>query len=573
MVKITETILRDAHQSLIATRMRLEDMLDALEDLDDVGYHSLEVWGGATFDSCLRFLNEDPWERLRIIRKHVKKTKLQMLLRGQNLVGYRHYADDVLEKFIELAAKNGIDIFRIFDALNDMRNIGKAIEKAKTTGKEVQGCISYTISPVHTEDKYLSFAKELKSAGCDSLAIKDMAGLLDPAAAKSLVSRLKKEVELPVQVHTHCTSGLAMMTYYAAAQAGADVLDCALSPLSWGTSQPPTESIVYALRGTELDTKIDPSKFAPITSHFKKVREKYSALINPISERLDVDVLAYQIPGGMLSNLVSQLEKQKKLDKYDEVLAEVPVCRAELGYPPLVTPTSQIVGTQAVMNVIAGERYKMVTKETKDLVRGMYGTTPAKISDEFRKRIIGDDPIVTSRPADNLEPELPQVQKTYSDLITKPEDAVSLALYQEVAAKFLRGEAVAEEIPSKEISTKQPESSGSSNPGSGSYDVTVNGRVFHVDVVPAGSSSSVTSIQSSISTPSTGKTVPSPLQGTVFKILKKQGDTVKSGETIIILEAMKMENEISSPYDGTIGAILVNEGQSVESDTPLATIN
>lgn len=584
MVKITETILRDAHQSLIATRMRTEDMIGALEQLDAVGYHSLEVWGGATFDSCLRFLNEDPWERLRTIRKHVKKTKLQMLLRGQNLVGYRHYADDVVERFVSLAAENGIDIFRIFDALNDMRNVEKAIKEVKKAGKHVQGCISYTLSPVHTEEKFIQFAIELKNAGCDSIAIKDMAGLMDPAGATSLVGGLKKQVGLPVQVHTHCTSGLAMLTYFAAAQAGADVMDCALSPFSWGTSQPPTESMVFALKGTQWDTGIDTEKLAPVTSHFKSVREKYSALINPISERLDVDVLTYQIPGGMLSNLVSQLEKQKKLDKYDEVLKELPLCRKELGYPPLVTPTSQIVGTQAVMNVIAGERYKMIPKETKELVRGMYGRTPAPISDEIRKKIIGDEPVITGRPADSIEPELAGIEKQYASIIKKPEDVISLALYGEVAAKFLRGEATAEPIPSKTpASVSAPAATQAAAPvanaaAKGSWDVTVNGKQFRVEVVPAGSGTVSSANQSSQAAPSsptssgTGKPLPSPLQGTVFKLIKKPGDSVKIGETILILEAMKMENEISSPFDGVIEAILVKEGQAVEADTHLAII-
>ncbi|MBU1508751.1 pyruvate carboxylase subunit B, partial [Myxococcota bacterium] len=448
MVKITETILRDAHQSLIATRLRIEDMIPALELLDSMGYHSLEVWGGATFDSCMRFLAEDPWERLRTIRKAVKKTKLQMLLRGQNLVGYRHYADDVVDRFVELAAKNGIDIFRIFDALNDVRNMEQAIRAAVKTGKHVQGTISYTLSPVHTEDLFVTFAKELKGLGCHSICIKDMAGLLDPAACTSLVSRLKKEVALPVQVHTHCTSGLAQMTYFAAAEAGADVVDCALSPFSGGTSQPPTESVVFGFAKTPYDTGMDPTAFKPLTAVFKEVRKKYDSMVSPISERVDVDVLIYQIPGGMLSNLVSQLEKQKKLDRYEDVLLEVPRVRTDMGYPPLVTPTSQIVGTQAVMNVIAGERYKMITKETKEYVRGMYGRTPAPISPEIRKLITGDEPMVDGRPGDHLKPELPEIKEKYKDLIKKEEDVISLALYPEVAAKLLSGKAEAEPMPS-----------------------------------------------------------------------------------------------------------------------------
>ncbi len=578
MLQITETILRDAHQSLIATRMRLEDMIPALELLDQVGYYSLEMWGGATFDSCIRFLNEDPWERLRTIRKHVKKTKLQMLLRGQNVVGYRHYADDVVDRFVELAAKNGIDIFRIFDALNDMRNIGYAMKAVAKTGKHIQGCISYTLSPVHTEEKFLTFAKELKEHGAGSIAIKDMAGLLTPTAAYSLVKRLKEEVKLPVQVHSHCTSGLAMMTYFRAAQAGADVIDCALSPLSWGTAQPPTESIVHGLAGTEWDTGIDPLKFKELTAHFKAVREKYQGLLNPISERVDVDVLQYQIPGGMLSNLVSQLEKQKKLDLYEEVLVEVPKVREELGYPPLVTPTSQIVGTQSVMNVITGQRYKMVTQQTKDLVKGMYGRTPAPISAEMRQRLIGDEPLTTGRPADSLKPELPAVRERYSALIKKPEDEVTLALYGDVAVKFLKGEAKREELP-KAASAAAPKASTAAPalPAlPAAYNVTVNGKMFNVNVAPAGQGApAVAAVAPSAPTGGAapqGKEIPSPLQGSVWKIEVEEGDEVQEGDLLLVLEAMKMENEIVSPVSGKVLQILVSKGDSVDAEDILLVI-
>lgn len=589
MVKITETILRDAHQSLIATRMRIEDMIPALEMLDSMGYHSLEVWGGATFDSAMRFLAEDPWERLRTIRKAVKNTKLQMLLRGQNLVGYRHYADDVVDRFVELAAKNGIDIFRIFDALNDIRNMERAIKAAVKTGKHVQGTISYTLSPVHTEDAFVAFAKELKGLGCHSICIKDMAGLLDPAACTSLVTRLRKEVDLPVQVHTHCTSGLAQMTYFAAAEAGAAVVDCALSPFSGGTSQPPTESVVFGFAKTPWDTGMDPAAFKPLTAYFKDVRKKYEALFSPIAERVDVDVLIYQIPGGMLSNLVSQLEKQKKLDRYEDVLAEVPRVRKDMGYPPLVTPTSQIIGTQAVMNVIAGERYKMVTKETREYVRGMYGRTPAPVDPEIRKKIIGDEPMVDGRPGDHLKPELPEIREKYKNLIRKEEDEISLALYPEVAAKLLSGEAKPEPLPgAAPAEAKAPDAKASASPAPAAapaslpatYRVQVNGRTFTVDVLPADGSApaaaaapaasaapAAASAQSGVST-----TVPSPLQGTVFKILVKPGDRVKKGQTVLVLEAMKMENEIASTADGVVSRVLVKEGQSVEADAPLLVL-
>ncbi len=592
MVKITETILRDAHQSLIATRLRLEDMLPALELLDQMGYHSLEVWGGATFDSCMRFLAEDPWERLRTIRRAVKKTKLQMLLRGQNLVGYRHYADDVVDRFVELAAKNGIDIFRIFDALNDTRNMEQAIRAAVKTGKHVQGTISYTLSPVHTEDAFVKFAGELKALGCHSICIKDMAGLLDPAACTSLVSRLKKEVALPVQVHTHCTSGLAQMTYFAAAAAGADVVDCALSPFSGGTSQPPTESVVFGFAGTPHDTGMDPAAFKPLTAVFKDVRKKYDAMVSPISERVDVDVLIYQIPGGMLSNLVSQLEKQKKLDRYEDVLLEVPRVRTDMGYPPLVTPTSQIVGTQAVMNVIAGERYKMITKETKEYVRGMYGRTPAPIPADIRKKIIGDEPVVEGRPGDHLKPELPEIREKYKDLIKKEEDVISLALYPEVAAKLLSGQAEAEPIPGVKTAPSAPATAApvaapapaavQSAAGPGRYQVQVNGRVFTVDVAPLAAGAAPVAMPAPAAAPvaaapvpagpAGGRPLPSPLQGTVFKVLVKVGDRVEINQRVLILEAMKMENEITAPFGGVVRQILVKEGQGVDADAPLMVI-
>ncbi|MBU1241797.1 sodium-extruding oxaloacetate decarboxylase subunit alpha [Myxococcota bacterium] len=586
MVKITETILRDAHQSLIATRLRIEDMIPALELLDSMGYHSLEVWGGATFDSCMRFLAEDPWERLRTIRKAVKKTKLQMLLRGQNLVGYRHYADDVVDRFVELAAKNGIDIFRIFDALNDVRNMEQAIRAAVKTGKHVQGTISYTLSPVHTEDLFVTFAKELKGLGCHSICIKDMAGLLDPAACTSLVSRLKKEVALPVQVHTHCTSGLAQMTYFAAAEAGADVVDCALSPFSGGTSQPPTESVVFGFAKTPYDTGMDPTAFKPLTAVFKEVRKKYDSMVSPISERVDVDVLIYQIPGGMLSNLVSQLEKQKKLDRYEDVLLEVPRVRTDMGYPPLVTPTSQIVGTQAVMNVIAGERYKMITKETKEYVRGMYGRTPAPISPEIRKLITGDEPMVDGRPGDHLKPELPEIKEKYKDLIKKEEDVISLALYPEVAAKLLSGKAEAEPMPSvaapaaaAAAPAAAPAAAAPAMTGPGRYQVQVNGKVFTVDVAPV-TGGAVLPMPAApaapapvAAAPSAGaRALPSPLQGTVFKILVKVGDRVETNSPVLILEAMKMENEITAPFSGVVSQILVKEGQGVDADAPLMVL-
>jgi pyruvate carboxylase subunit B len=450
-VKLVETVLRDAHQSLIATRMRTEDMLPIVEKLDQIGYFSLEAWGGATFDVCIRYLNEDPWERLRLLSKSTPNTPLQMLLRGQNLVGYRHYPDDIVEKFVIKAAENGVDVFRIFDAVNDIRNLEVAIKTAKKMKRHVQGAISFTLSPVYTLDFYVEIGKKLRDLNCDSICIKDMAGLIAPDYAHKLVSRLKKDVGLPVNLHCHCTSGLAPMSYWAACEAGVDILDTAISPFALGTSQPATESIVGALKGTPYDTGLDLELIAEVAEYFKKVREKYATLIDPISERVDVNVLVYQIPGGMLSNLISQLKEQNAMDKYGAVLREVPKVREDLGYPPLVTPTSQIVGTQAVINVVLGERYKIVPKEVRDYVKGLYGKSPAPIKDEIKKKAIGDEEILTCRPADLLKPEYEQVAKKARELglVKKEEDILTYALYPAVAVKFLKGEAVAEQIPPK----------------------------------------------------------------------------------------------------------------------------
>ena len=437
-VGITETICRDAHQSLIATRMTTEEMLPALPLMDKVGYHSLEVWGGATFDACLRFLNEDPWERLRKIRKAAPKTKLQMLFRGQNVLGYRHYADDVVEYFVQKSIANGIDIIRIFDALNDVRNLQTAINATKKEKGHVQAAISYTISPVHNNDFFVKLAKEYESCGADSICIKDMAGLLTPYNAFELVNKLKKAVKIPIQLHTHYTSGVASMTYLKAIEAGVDIVDTALSPMALGTSQPPTEPLVATLQGTEYDTGIDLNLLTEIAEYFKPLREKYlaSGLMSTKVLGVDINTLKYQVPGGMLSNLVSQLKQQGKEDKLDEVLKEVPEVRKDLGYPPLVTPTSQIVGTQAVLNVLMGERYKMVTKETKGICKGEYGRTPVPIDDEFRKKIIGNEKAITCRPADLIKPELEKLKKECAEWTEQPEDVLSYALFDQVAVKF-----------------------------------------------------------------------------------------------------------------------------------------
>ncbi len=437
-VQITETILRDAHQSLIATRMSTEDMKDALQLLDKIGYFSLECWGGATFDSCVRFLNEDPWERLRFIRKNVKNTKLQMLLRGQNLLGYKHYADDVVEYFVQKSVANGIDIIRIFDALNDSRNLETAMRACKKEGGHAQGAICYTISPVHTFEQYLKDAKYLVEAGADSICIKDMAGLLLPYTAYDLVKVLKEHVKLPIQVHTHYTAGTASMTYIKAAEAGADILDCALSPFSQGTSQPPTESIVAALRGTPYDTGLVLADINEISQIFRAVREKYikSGLLNPKVMGVDINTLIYQVPGGMLSNLVNQMKEAGKEDQLQDVLKEVPKVREDFGYPPLVTPTSQIVGTQSVMNVISGERYKMVPKESKDLVAGKYGKTPVAIKQEIIDKILKGEKPITHRPADDIAPALEETRREMKEYLEQEEDVLTYAMFPKVAKDF-----------------------------------------------------------------------------------------------------------------------------------------
>ena len=437
-IGITETVLRDAHQSLIATRMSMDDMLPMLDDLDKIGYHSLECWGGATFDSCLRFLNEDPWERLRTIRKHCPNTKLQMLFRGQNMLGYRHYADDVVEYFVQKSVANGIDILRIFDALNDFRNLETAINAAKKEGAHTQAAISYTTGPIFDLEYYKNYAKQLENAGADSICVKDMAGLLTPYGTYDLVKALKETVKVPIQVHTHYTSGLGSMVLLKAVEAGADVVDTAISPLALGTSHAATESIVAALAGTEYDTGLDLEALSNIAKYASTLREKYleSGLLNPKMLGVDGKTLIYQVPGGMLSNLVSQLKQAGKEDKLSEVLAEVPAVRADCGYPPLVTPSSQIVGTQAVFNVINGERYKMVTKEFKGLVRGEYGKTPLPIDPEFRKKIIGDAEPIDCRPADLIEPELDKIREEAKQWMLQEEDVLSYAQFGQVAVKF-----------------------------------------------------------------------------------------------------------------------------------------
>jgi pyruvate carboxylase subunit B len=548
-------------------------MLPVVDKLDEIGYFSLEMWGGATFDSSIRYLNEDPWERLRELKKHMKNTPAQMLLRGQNLVGYRHYSDDVVEKFVKKAYENGIDIFRVFDAVNDIRNMEKAITVAKKEGAHVQGTICYTISPVHTIEKYVELGKGLAELECDSLCIKDMAGLISPQQAYDLVKALKSEVNLPVDLHCHCTSGMAPMSYTAACRAGVDVLDTALSPFAWGTSQPPTESIVAALAETKRATGLDLELIAEVAEYFKELKEEYRCVLNPISEQIDTNVLLYQIPGGMLSNLVSQLKEQNALDKYNDVLAEMPKVRAELGYPPLVTPTSQIVGTQAVLNVLMGERYKVIPKEVKDYVRGLYGRPPQKIDDAMVGKIIGDEDPITCRPADLLEPEYEKMKKQAEEmgLVKKEEDILTYILYPAIAPAFLKGEVEEEELVP--VSTEQnPCASASPAIVPTAFKVEVDGEMYNVKVNPVGGVA-VEETKEEVTPESVAGAVTSHMQGMVLSLKVDVGQQINEGDTVCVIEAMKMENAIHAPHGGTVKEIFIAEGDAVTSGCVLMSID
>jgi pyruvate carboxylase subunit B len=570
-VHITDTTLRDAHQSLIATRLRTEDMIPLAQAIDSCGFFSVEAWGGATFDTCIRFLNDDPWDRLTALKQELTHTPIQMLLRGQNLVGYRHYPDDVVDRFVDAAHKNGVDVFRVFDALNDIRNMKRSMTQVKKTGAHLQGAISYTTSPVHSTKTFIEMAKELHALDCDSICIKDMAGLIMPEAARDLITGIKDAVDTKVCLHSHSTSGIAPMSYQAAIEAGVDILDTAMSPFSMGTSQPPTESVVATLQGTPRDTGIDLIKLRVVRNICVQVREKYGGLLNPISERVDSDVLIYQLPGGMISNLVSQLQEQDALNRLDDVFAEIPKVRKDLGYPPLVTPTSQIVGTQAVLNVLVnGQRYRNVTKEVKDYVRGLYGKSPAPVSDEIKHLIIGDEKIITGRPADLLEPayERMKLEAEKAGLIKKEEDILTYILYPAIAPSFLKGERKLEEIPKKQVAPVQ--SSGIPN----QMEVEVDGEVFSVRIVSVGGSkmevASVTQQKAPRGEIAGG--IRSNMQGMVLQVTVSRGATVKKGDTLLVLEAMKMENPIHSPVDGRITEIFVDAGDVVQNGDVLLVV-
>jgi pyruvate carboxylase subunit B len=546
-------------------------MLLLAREIDHCGFFSVEAWGGATFDTCIRFLNDDPWDRLKALKAELKHTPIQMLLRGQNLVGYRHYPDDVVDKFVTAAHKNGVDIFRVFDALNDIRNMKRSMDQVKKTGAHLQGAICYTTSPVHSPQTFIDMAKELYADDCDSICIKDMAGLIMPDATRELINGIKEAVDVKVCLHSHSTSGIAPMSYEAAITAGVDILDTAMSPFSMGTSQPPTESVVASLIGTPRDTGIDLLKLRAVRNICMQVREKYAGLINPISERVDSDVLLYQLPGGMISNLVSQLQEQDALNRMDEVLAEIPRVREDLGYPPLVTPTSQIVGTQAVLNVLVnGQRYRNVTKEVKDYVHGLYGKSPAPVNPDIQKLIIGEDEVITVRPADLLEPAYDKLKEEAetAGLIKKEEDILTYILYPAIAPSFLKNERTLEEIPKKQ-SVIKPVSDVPSQ-----MEVEVDGEIFSVRIVSVGGSKvEVTGIApQKIPRGEFAGGIKSNIQGMVLKVLVSRGALVKKGDTLLVLEAMKMENPIHSPVDGRVTEIFVDTGDVVQNGDVLLVV-
>jgi pyruvate carboxylase subunit B len=571
-IKITDTTLRDAHQSLIATRMRTRDMLPIVEKMDRVGFYSLEMWGGATFDTCIRYLNEDPWERLRDIKSKAKNTPMQMLLRGQNLVGYRHYADDVVKEFVRLAVKNGVDIFRIFDALNDIRNMQLAIEECLKYKVHVQGTICYTTSPVHTVEKFADLAHKLEDLGCDSICIKDMAGLISPPETTALVRAIKAKIKVPLDLHSHCSSGMAPMSYQAGAEAGVDILDTAMSPFAWGTSQPPTESVVAAMQGTPYASGLDLELLYEIGEDFAAMQKKYIILFTSDATRPSVNVLLHQIPGGMYSNLISQLREQNSLDKLNAVLEEIPRVRADMGYPPLVTPTSQIVGIQAVLNILNGERYKKVTKEVKDYFQGYYGRPPGELNDEIRKMVIGDSATIDGRPGDHIPAEMAKMKDEAHKLgvLHKEEDAVTYALYPQVAVKFLKGEAKEEVLAAPAAAASPAAASSADIPTE--FSVDVDGEIFNVKLTPV--LGKTVDIQKKAKPKEIPKgAVLAPMQGMVLTVKVKVGDKINEGDIIVVTEAMKMQSDVHSPHGGTVKEIFAFNGEIVNKDDILMIID
>ncbi|WP_312591521.1 sodium-extruding oxaloacetate decarboxylase subunit alpha [Stutzerimonas nitrititolerans] len=597
-ITVTDTILRDAHQSLIATRMRLEDMLPICDKLDRVGYWSLEVWGGATFDACVRFLKEDPWERLRQLKAALPNTRLQMLLRGQNLLGYRHYSDDVVEAFVAKAAENGIDVFRIFDAMNDVRNLETAIRAVKKSGKHAQGTLCYTTSPVHTVELFVEQAKAMRDMGVDSIAIKDMAGLLTPFATGELVTALKAEIDLPLFIHSHDTAGLAAMCQLKAIECGADHIDTAISSFAWGTSHPGTESMVAALRGTLYDTGLDLELLQEIGLYFYAVRKKYHQFESEFTS-VDTRVQVNQVPGGMMSNLANQLKDQGALNRIDEVFAEIPRVREDLGFPPLVTPTSQIVGTQAVFNVLAGERYKSITNEVKLYLQGRYGKAQGTINAKLQRQAIGGEEIVEVRPADLIPPELARLRKEIGELAKSEEDVLTYAMFPDIGRKFLE---------EREAGTLTPEvllpipngNSGAAVGGEGvptEFVIDVHGESYRIDITGVGVKGEskrhfflsidgmpeevvFEPLNNFIGGASGGQRkqasapgdVSTSMPGNIVDVLVKEGDTVKAGQPLLVSEAMKMETEIQAPIAGTVKAVHVAKGDRVNPGEVLIEI-
>ncbi len=607
-IHITDTTLRDAHQSHIATRLKTDDMLPICEKLDKAGFWSMEVWGGATFDTAMRFLREDPWERLRELRKALPNTKLQMLLRGQNLVGYRHYPDDIVWKFVEKSAENGIDIFRIFDALNDLRNIRSSVKAVKQFGRFVEGALSYTTSPVHTIEYFIDYARALEDLGVDSICIKDMAGLIRPYEAFELIGRLKSTIRVPLHFHTHDTAGFAAMSILKAIEAGVDIVDTAISPFASGTSQAPTESIVAALRDTDSDTGMSLELLAEIADYFREVKKKYAAFESEYTG-INTKILLWQVPGGMLSNLASQLKEQNALDKIDEVLDEVPAVRKDLGYPPLVTPTSQIVGAQATLNVISGERYKVITNEIKNYLKGLYGKPPGQVSEILRKLAIGDEKVIDRRPADYLESEFNKLKEEIGTKVKSDEDVLSYALFPQVASEFFelreKGE-LKVLMPKFEQPVADREKKHIARLAPSEFNIKIHGEMFHIKVAGSGPRNEsprtffvyldgkleevlveplvevVASQEGELIPKAAIKTerpkateigdVTTTMPGKVSVIKVKKGDMVTAGDPVLVIEAMKMENEIHTPINGIVYEVYINEGDTVNPGEALIRI-
>jgi oxaloacetate decarboxylase alpha subunit len=593
-IKITDVVLRDAHQSLFATRLRIDDMLPICEKLDQVGYWSLESWGGATFDACIRFLGEDPWDRIRELKKAMPNTKQQMLLRGQNLLGYRHYADDVVDKFVERAVTNGVDVFRVFDAMNDPRNLQRAMQAVRKQGAHAQGTISFTTSPVHTTANWLSLAKEIEDMGADSIAIKDMSGILAPYDAFELISQMKASLDIPISFHTHATSGLSSMTQLKAIEAGIDHIDTAISSMSMTYGHSPTEALVAALKGTERDPGLDLELLEEIATYFRAIRKKYSKFEGQL-RGTDSRILIAQVPGGMLTNMEGQLKEQGAADKFDEVLAEIPKVRKDLGHIPLVTPTSQIVGTQAVLNVLTGERYKSISKETQAILKGEYGAAPAPFDTELQERVLAGAEPVTCRPADLLENELGKLSDELKDIAAEKsitlaeesaDDVLIYALFPQIGLKFLENRGNPDAFEPAPSADNAPAVSKTSDAGvytvevngksyvasvdeTGDVVVSINGKSYSTKVTEGGEVSSSTT---SASTSSAGFEIPAPLAGNIFKVLVQPGDVVEEGQVVMILEAMKMETEVSASQGGTVSRVAVKEGDSVSVGDPLLTL-